>query len=76
MNQKDIDDVEAAGAAVMASFATALDYVTRAIKFLVANGIEPVSEHQELAYSWAKGEITDEQFLIAARLVSSINKMR
>ena len=48
----------------------ALSQVVRSREFLIRNGIEPTSRHKPLAKMWAEGTLSDEGFLLFARLVS------
>lgn len=64
---KDVDEV---AALVAKKFAEALDQVSRAMKFLIANGVVPHEKHQAIAFAWARGEVDDETFLKMARFTS------
>lgn len=66
---KDVDEV---AEFVAAQFAEALNHVSRAMKMLIANGIQPHADHQAIAFAWARGEVSDDTFLATARAISML----
>lgn len=72
MSLEDID-IDAAVVNFAAAMTQAIDLTTRSLKKLVAAGIRPISEHQDIAYLWATGEMSDADFLATARLISLLH---
>lgn len=64
-------EVDALAEQLRASFTRALDMVTAAMKLLVDNGIEPVAQHQKIAFDLGTGKISEEEFVSLARAISS-----
>lgn len=56
---------------MQASFDKAMSIVEGALRLLEANNIEPLTEHQEIAYAWGTGQIDDEEFLHLARIIAA-----
>jgi hypothetical protein len=57
-----------------AMFDEAITHITRAMKLLAANGIMPQRCHQGIALAWAKGQMSDEQFISLARVATDIDR--
>lgn len=47
----------------------AIEQVRSAMALLIENGINPQYAHQQIAFAWARGEITEDEFLSQARLI-------
>ena len=67
---KDLDAVDESLTIVLEAFTEAAERASRAMKFLIANGVKPHREHHEVAFAWAEGEIDNDTFLLLARIVS------
>jgi hypothetical protein len=67
---KDLDAVDESLTIVLEAFTEAAERASRAMKFLIANGIKPHAGHNEIAFAWAKGELDNDAFLLLARIIS------